>query len=74
MTTIDISNALQTLTPGAQWVLHGSTLDGLTWLDTVQVQPTNDEIMAAIAAYVPPPSLEQQIATLQAQVATLLSK
>jgi len=39
-------NALQSLRPGAQWVLRG---DSLEWLDTVQTQPTEAEITAEIA-------------------------
>jgi hypothetical protein len=39
-------NALQSLRPGAQWVLRGETLE---WLDTEQVQPTEAEITAEVA-------------------------
>jgi hypothetical protein len=49
MTLNNIIIALQTLRPGAQWVLQGQDLSGLTWLDTIQTQPTNDEIIAQIA-------------------------
>jgi hypothetical protein len=37
--------AIQSLRPNAEWVLRG---DDLEWLDTVQTQPTNAEIMAEI--------------------------
>jgi hypothetical protein len=40
----DISNALQTLRPEAEWVLRGSTYDGLEWLDTNQTKPTAEEL------------------------------
>lgn len=40
------AQALQSLKPGAQWVLRG---DELEWLDTEQVQPTEEEIQAEIA-------------------------
>ena len=40
------ANALQSLRPGAQWVLRGETLE---WLDTEQTQPTDAEITAEIA-------------------------
>jgi len=73
MNNQDIAKALQTLRLGAQWVLHGDSLTGLEWLDTVQTRPTDDEITAAIAAYVPPPSLQDQIAALQAQIAVLIA-
>ena len=39
-------NAIQSLRPGAQWVLRGETLE---WLDTEQVQPTEAEITAEVA-------------------------
>jgi hypothetical protein len=40
------TDALQSLTPGAQWVLRG---DDLEWLDTKQTQPTDAEIDAEVA-------------------------
>ena len=40
------ANALQSLRPGAEWVLRG---DDLEWLDTEQTQPTDAEITAEIA-------------------------
>jgi len=39
-------NALQSLRPGAQWVLRG---DDLEWMDTEQTQPTDAEITAEVA-------------------------
>ena len=39
------ADALQSLRPGAQWVLRG---DDLEWLDTEQAQPTEAEIQAEI--------------------------
>ena len=39
-------DALQSLRPGAQWVLRG---DDLEWHDTEQTQPTEAEIQAEIA-------------------------
>ena len=45
----DIPAALQALKPGAQWVLRGSEYSGLEWMDTVQTQPTLEEINAKIA-------------------------
>ena len=38
--------AIQSLRPGAQWVLRG---DDLEWLDTEQAQPTEAEITAEVA-------------------------
>jgi hypothetical protein len=72
MTEFDIVNALQMLTPGAQWSLNGNTLDGLVWIDKVQVQPTNQAILAAIAAYVPPLALEQRVTQLETSMKTLV--
>lgn len=40
------ANALQSLRPGAQWVLRGETLE---WMDAEQVQPTEAEITAEVA-------------------------
>jgi len=38
--------AIQSLRPGAQWVLNG---DDLEWLDINQTQPTEAEITAEVA-------------------------
>lgn len=43
---IDKTNALQSLRPGAEWVLRG---DELEWLDTKQTCPTDAEIEAEVA-------------------------
>jgi hypothetical protein len=45
-----IQQALLTLRPGAEWVLHGDTYAGLEWLDAVQTKPTEQEIVDEIAA------------------------
>ena len=42
MTTVD---ALQSLKPGAEWVLRGSELE---WLDSGQTEPTADELAAEV--------------------------
>ena len=39
------SDALQSLKPGAEWVLRG---DELEWLDAVQTEPTQSEIDAEV--------------------------
>lgn len=69
----DITRALSTLRPGAEWNLSGDALSGIIWLDTVQTRPTDDDILKAITVYVPPLSLRDQVAILQAQVASLLA-
>jgi len=40
----DLVMVLQSLTPGAQWVLRGSEYTGLEWLDEKQTKPTESEI------------------------------
>ena len=40
------ANALQSLRPGAEWVLRG---DELEWLDANQTQPSDAEIEAEVA-------------------------
>ena len=40
------ADALQSLRPGAEWVLRG---DELEWLDANQTQPTDAEIEAEVA-------------------------
>ena len=45
----DITRALQSLKPGAQWVLRGTEYSGLTWLDSKQTQPTETEVNSKIS-------------------------
>ena len=46
---ITIPDALQSLCPGAEWVLRGNEYAGLEWLDTKQAQPTEAEVSAEVA-------------------------
>ena len=46
---ITIPDALQSLCPGAEWVLRGNEYSGLEWLDTKQAQPTEAEVTAEVA-------------------------
>ena len=46
---ITIPDALQSLRPGAEWVLRGNEYAGLEWLDTKQAQPTEAEVSAEVA-------------------------
>ena len=39
----DLADALQSLKPGAQWVLRGTEYSGLEWLDESQTKPTEVE-------------------------------
>lgn len=43
----DITDALMSLKPGAQWVLRGTEYSGLEWLDSGQ-QPTEQEVKAKL--------------------------
>jgi hypothetical protein len=47
--TFGIVEALQALTPGAQWTLTGDDYAGLEWLDEVQTQPTEEQCLAEAA-------------------------
>ena len=44
----DITHALQSLKPGARWVLRGNDYSGLEWFDSEQ-QPTKTEVADKIA-------------------------
>ena len=44
-----IPEALQSLKPGAQWILRGDDYTGLEWLDSEQTQPTETEIYSKIS-------------------------
>ena len=46
----DIPAALQSLKPGAQWVLRGTEYSGLEWLDSGQTKPTETEVTNKITA------------------------
>ena len=45
----DIPAALQTLKPGAEWVLRGTEYSGLEWLDSSQTKPTETEVNSKIS-------------------------
>lgn len=45
---ITISTALNSLRPGAQWVIHGNDYAQLTWLDDTQSKPTENEVQDEI--------------------------
>ena len=46
----DITHALQSLKPGAQWTLRGSDYSGLEWLDSSQTKPTETEVTNKVTA------------------------
>ena len=45
-----IGQALQALKPGAEWSCIGDTYAGITWLDSSQTIPTEEQVTAKIAA------------------------
>ena len=45
---MDITQALQTLAPGAEWVLNGDEYEGLTWLSEDIKKPTKKAIEAEV--------------------------
>lgn len=46
---IRISDALVKLRPGAEWSIDNNSYTGLTWLDTEQTKPTEEEVVQKIA-------------------------
>ena len=46
----DIPSALQSLKPGAEWVLRGTDYSGLEWMDSGQTKPTETEVNSKIAS------------------------
>lgn len=47
--TFGIVDALQTLTPGAQWVLSGDEYSGLEWMSDDIDQPTEEALLEEAA-------------------------
>ena len=45
---MNITQALQTLAPGAEWVLNGDDYDGLTWLSEDIKKPTKKALDAEV--------------------------
>lgn len=46
---IGVSNALESLVPGAKWIVKNNDCDQLDWLDEEQECPTREEIEAEIS-------------------------
>ena len=46
----DITDALMSLKPGAQWVLRGTEYSGLEWVDSGQTKPTETEVTNKVTA------------------------
>ena len=49
MENIRISDALQVLTPGAEWSIGNNSYSQLDWLDTEQTKPTEEEVVQKVA-------------------------
>ena len=45
-----VTEALLALKPGAQWSCSGNVYSGITWLDSSQTIPTEEQVTAKIAA------------------------
>lgn len=46
---MDIINALASLRPNAQWQMDGDDYENIEWLDTEQIKPTKEEVLAEVA-------------------------
>ena len=46
----DITDAIMSLKPGAEWVLRGTEYSGLEWTDSSQTKPTETEINSKISS------------------------
>ncbi len=46
----DLADAIQSLKPGAEWVLRGGDYSGLEWLDSGQTKPTETEVNNKVTA------------------------
>ncbi len=46
--SMNVTDALKSLKPGAEWSCIGETYSGITWLDSSQTKPTESEVNAEI--------------------------
>ena len=46
--SMNVTDALKSLKPGAEWNCIGETYSGITWLDSSQTKPTESEVNAQI--------------------------
>ena len=46
--SMNVTDALKSLKPGAEWYCIGETYSGITWLDSSQTKPTESEVNAEI--------------------------
>ena len=45
----DLTSALKSLRPGAEWVIYGTEYSGINWVDETQTKPTEEEVVQKIA-------------------------
>jgi len=45
----DLGSVLHSLTPGAEWIIHGTEYSGIKWLDENQTKPTEEEVVQKVA-------------------------
>lgn len=50
---IDLTKALESLCPGAQWTLVGNSYEGLTWLDETKLKPSKEALESEAARLQP---------------------
>ena len=72
MTHNELIQAIFQLTPNAEFVLSGTDIDNLTWLDE-RPKPTMDQINAAIANPLPKPepTIEEKLSGVGLSLADL---
>lgn len=66
---ITISNALNSLRPNAEWVMHGNDYAQLTWIDQVQSKPTEQEVQDEITRL----TLEEPFTACKAEAKNLIA-
>ncbi len=45
----DLGPVLHSLTPGAEWIIHGTEYSGIKWLDENQTKPTEEQVVQKVA-------------------------
>lgn len=70
---MDIADAILILQPKAEFVIYGNDYSTLQWHSDGIRCPSLADVRAVIDNYAPPPSTDDQIRALQAQVAALLA-
>lgn len=80
MKDCSIESQIDSIRPGAKYIIHSGDYAGIEWLDESQTKPTPQEMDQALAdcqaqiiAQVPP-SLEARIASLEVAVQAVATK